>query len=108
MGYGEKYNMSRPTRKLTFWTQPKHAAQANPQRTLFASCGFNVSGISTLYLSILLIRNVSARISMRRLYRLIWVDTLSIVYTVRFLVERLIYTIIQSVYFNKHVHVQEI
>ena len=46
-----------------------------PGYTLFASCGFSVSGIITLYLYPLR-RNVSARISLRGLRRLIWVDTL--------------------------------
>ena len=64
--------MSRPSRKPTLWTQsidpdqPKHAAQANPDRHFSR-------------------RNVSARIRLRGLRRLIWVDTLHRVHNVSFL-----------------------
>ena len=46
---------------------------------------------SLLYTSILLRRNVSARISLRGLRMLIWVDTLRRVHNVGFLTERLKY-----------------
>ena len=70
--------------------QPKHAAQANPDSHFSPPVDFLFQE-SLLYTSIPLRRNVSARISLRRLRRLIWVDTLRRVYNVGFLVERLIY-----------------
>ena len=52
-----------------------------PGQTLFASCGFPVLEIITLYIY-LLRRNVLARISLRGLRMLIWVDTLHRVHNV--------------------------
>ena len=49
----------------------------------FASCGFTVSGIITLYLYPLR-RNVSTRINMCGLRMLIWIDTLRSVHNVGF------------------------
>ena len=67
--------------------QPKHAAQANPDRHYSPPVDCMES---LLYTSFPLRRNVSARISLRGLRRLIWVDSLNIVYNIGFLVERLI------------------
>ena len=69
--------------------QPKHAAQANPDRHFSPPVDFLFQE-SLLYTSIPLIQNVSARINLCRLCMLIRVD---IVHTVGFLVERLIYVI---------------
>ena len=55
--------------------QPKHAEQANPDRHFSHPVDFLFQE-SLLYTSIHLRRNVSARISLRRLRRLIWIDTL--------------------------------
>ena len=83
--------------KLTLWTlhksidhdQPKHAAQADSDTHFSPPVNFLFQE-SLLYTSITLRRNVSARIILRGLRRLIWVDTLRRVYTVGFRVERLI------------------
>ena len=64
--------------------QPK----ANPVRHYSLPVDFLFQE-SLLYTSILLRRNVSTRISLCRLRRLIWVDTLRRVHTAGFLVERL-------------------
>ena len=68
--------------------QPKHAAQANPDRHFSPYVEFSVSEIITLYLSSPR-RNMSAHISLRGLRRQIWVDTLRIVHDAGFLMERL-------------------
>ena len=66
--------------------QPKHVAQANPDRYFSPSMDFLFQE-SLLYTSILLRRNVSARICMRGLRRLFWVGSLRKVLNVDFLVE---------------------
>ena len=77
--------MSRPTRKnnILDTDQTKHAAQDNPNRHFSPPVTFLFQE-SILYTSIPLKRNVSARITLRGLGRLIWVDN------VGFIVERLI------------------
>ena len=75
--------MSRPARKPTLWIlrkvsnpdQPKHAAQAYPDRHLSPPVDFLFQE-ALLFTSIPLIRNVSSRIRLRGLRRLIRVDTL--------------------------------
>ena len=71
--------------------QPKHAVQSNPGRHFLPFCWFLFQE-SLLYTctSIPLRRNVSARISLRELSRLNWVDTLRRYHNVCFLVELLI------------------
>ena len=69
------WERDKPTRKPTFFVdcidsdQPDHAAQANPDSKAF------LFQESLLFTSIPLRRNVSARISLRGLRRLIWFDT---------------------------------
>ena len=61
----------------------QHAAQANPDRHFSSPGGFMFQE-SLLYTSIPLRRNVSARISLRRLRKLIRVDTLRRGHTFQF------------------------
>ena len=85
-------------RKLTLWTLRKVstrislsiALQANRDRYFSPPVDFLFQE-SLLFTSLPLRRNVSARISLRGLRRLIWVDTLRRDHTVGFLVERLIF-----------------
>ena len=58
---------------------------------MFASCGFVLFQESLLYTYIPLRQNVSVRISLRGLRRLIWVDTVRRAHNVGFLEERLIF-----------------
>ena len=75
---GVNVNMSRLSRKPTLWTLRKVPTRislimprrANQDRHLFASCGHYSITQSPLR------RNVSVRISLRELRRLIWSDTL--------------------------------
>ena len=69
--------------------QPKHAAQAFPDRHFSAAVDFLFQE-SLIYTSIPLKRNVSARISLRGLRRLILVDTLRRGHNDGFLAGRLI------------------
>ena len=66
-----------------------HAAQAYPDKHFSPPVDFLFQE-SLLYTSVPLRRNVSARISLRGVRRLIWVDTLRRAHNVGFLVERLI------------------
>ena len=70
--------------------QLKHAAQVNPDWHFSPPVDFLLQE-SFLYTCIPLRRNVSARISLRGLRRLIWVDALRIGHNVGFLAERLIF-----------------
>ena len=70
--------------------QPKHASQAYHDRHSSPPVAFLFQE-SLLYTSILLRRNVLARISLRGLRKLICVDTLRRVHNVGFIVEQLIY-----------------
>ena len=67
--------------------QPKHAAQAYPVGHFSPHVDFLFQE-SLLYISISLRRNVLPRISLRRLHRLIWVDTLRRGHYVGFLARR--------------------
>ena len=69
--------------------QPKHAAQANPDIHCSPPVDFLFQE-SLLYTSIPRRRNVSTRITLRGLRKLIWIDKLRGVHTVGFLVEWLI------------------
>ena len=67
--------------------QSKHAAQANPDRYCSPSVSFLFQE-SLLYTFISQRRNVSARICLIGMCRLIWVDTFSRCHNVGYLVER--------------------
>ena len=82
--------MTHSTRKPTLWAAknfdldlPKHAALANPDRHISPPVDFLFQE-SLLYTSIPLRRNVSARISMCGLRRLILVDTLRTYHNIGF------------------------
>ena len=62
--------------------QPRHAAQAIPDRHFSPYVEFLFQE-SLLYTYILLRRNMSARLSLRGLHRLIWVDTLRVSVRIR-------------------------
>ena len=74
--------MSHPARKQTLWTlrksiepdQPKHAAQANPDRHFSSPVDFMYQE-PLLYTSIPLRRNLSTRISLRGLLVVSWDDS---------------------------------
>ena len=88
--YFQNYT-SRTVRRPTVWTvhkestrnQPNHTAQAYPDIHFSLPADF-LFRESLLYTSILLRRNVSARISLRGPCILIWVDTLRRVHTLVF------------------------
>ena len=88
---------------VKYWPdQPKHVAQANPDIHVSPRVDF-LSQESLLYTSIALRRNVSARISVRRLRRLILVDTLRIILNVGFLVAQLMLQLSVSIPLHKKV-----
>ena len=116
--------MSHSTTKPTFWTLRKVSTQINlsmPRRltktdTFLPHLIFMIQE-SLLYTSIPLRRNVSVRISLHGLCRLIWVNTLRRVHNIGFLVEKahimnyfryvktLIFFVIEWNYFCKRTYV---
>ena len=84
--------------------QPKHAAKANLGRR-FSSPVYFLFYETLIYTSIPLRRNVSTRISLCGIRRVIWIDTLRSVHNVRFLLERLI-SIYVFAFILTHSHIQ--
>ena len=95
--------MSRPARKPTVWTLRKVSTRislsmprrVNPDRHFLPPVDFLFQE-SLLYTSISLRRNVSARISLRGLHRLIWIVTLRRVHNVAFLMGRWYISILEN------------
>ena len=91
--YNTEEHLSRPARKPTLWTPRKVSTRISLSmpRRLIRIYTFRLLWIFCFgnHYSIPLRRNVSARISLRGLHRLIWVDTLRRFHNDGFLFERL-------------------